>query len=227
MPNQLSHVRIAVHPKVYVKDPLSSELGEQILTTSLQMIDELGLEQFTFRKLAARIGTTESAVYRYFENKHKLLLYYMTWYWGWLEYQLAFGTVNINDASERLERAIRIITSPSRIGVNQLFDEDLLMRVVVAESPKAYLTKQVDDENKEGFFIGLKQVASRVSDMIKEVAPKYPNAKSLSSLVLQSHLDERFFHEHLPSLSDTKNDADNMCRFFSDLIFNTIKPWSK
>ncbi|TVR40091.1 MAG: TetR/AcrR family transcriptional regulator [Cryomorphaceae bacterium] len=227
MPNQLSHVRIAVHPKVYVKDPLSSELGEQILTTSLLMIDELGLEQFTFRKLAARIGTTESAVYRYFENKHKLLLYYMSWYWGWLEYQLAFGTVNINDAAERLKRAINIITAPSRISINQVFDEDLLMRVVVAESPKAYLTKQVDDENKEGFFVGLKQVAGRISEMISEVAPGYPYPRTLSSTLLQSHLDQRFFHAHLPSLSDAKAHPGNMFEFYTDMIFNTIKPWSR
>lgn len=227
MPNQLSHVRIAVHPKAYVKDPLSSELGEQILTTSLLMIDELGLEQFTFRKLAARIGTTESAVYRYFENKHKLLLYYMSWYWGWLEYQLAFGTVNINDAAERLKRAINIITAPSRISINQVFDEDLLMRVVVAESPKAYLTKQVDDENKEGFFVGLKQVAGRISEMISEVAPGYPYPRTLSSTLLQSHLDQRFFHAHLPSLSDAKAHPGNMFEFYTDMIFNTIKPWSR
>ena len=38
------------------------------------------VEEFTFRKLAQKINTTEASVYRYFENKHRLLIYILAWY---------------------------------------------------------------------------------------------------------------------------------------------------
>lgn len=39
------------------------------------MIYKTGYEAFTFKKLAEDIGTTEAGIYRYFENKYKLLVY--------------------------------------------------------------------------------------------------------------------------------------------------------
>ena len=58
-----------------------------INTTFLNMV-EIGFESFTFKKLAAKIESTEASVYRYFENKHKLLIYLVSWYWNWVEYRL-------------------------------------------------------------------------------------------------------------------------------------------
>ena len=37
------------------------------------MIDALGFEDFTFKKLGQEIGSNESSVYRYFDSKHKLI----------------------------------------------------------------------------------------------------------------------------------------------------------
>jgi AcrR family transcriptional regulator len=225
MPNRLKNVRIDVSTKVFVKDPYSSGLGIQIITHALPMIDSLGMEMFTFRKLAAEIGTTESAVYRYFDNKHKLLLYYVSWYWGWVGYNLAFGTMNINDPEERLERAVKIITSGLEPLENSPFEIDVLLRVVVAESSKAYLTKQVDDENKEGLFTEFKNLMNRVSELITSVAPEYPYAHSLASLFIESHLNQIYFSEHLPALSDLGGSAQKRYEFYRQLIFNTILPW--
>ena len=56
------------------------------------MIDQLGFEQFTFKKLARAIGSTEASVYRYFDNKHRLLTYLIAWYWKWMEYQINYRT---------------------------------------------------------------------------------------------------------------------------------------
>lgn len=227
MPDRLRSVQIHVSAKVFVKDPHSSELGLQIIQRALPMIDELGMELFTFRKLAAEIGTTESAVYRYFENKHKLLLYYVSWYWGLVDYNLAFGTANISNAQDRLARAIQIITTSLKNLDNSPFELIVLQRVVVAESSKAYLTKQVDDENKEGLFVEFKQVMQRLSELISDVSPKYPFSHSLASLFVESHLNQVYFAEHLPSLSDLGNDRESRNEFYSDLIFKTIEPWQQ
>ncbi len=108
-------VRISINDKLYVKDPESSNLGKRIVEKSILMINDMGFESFTFKKLGQKIGSNESSIYRYFENKHKLLLYLASWYWGWLEYQLVFATISIPDANAKLERAIEIMTQATEI----------------------------------------------------------------------------------------------------------------
>ena len=110
MEHLLQSVKISINEKIYVKDPESSDLGRRIIQNSILMIDEMGFESFTFKKLGAKIGSNESSIYRYFENKHKLLLYLTSWYWGWLEYQLVFATNGIKDEREKLAAAVEIVT---------------------------------------------------------------------------------------------------------------------
>ena len=59
-------VKIRMNQKLFVKDPESTELGRKIIKESIFLIHQLGFEQFTFRKLADRIGSTEPAIYKYF-----------------------------------------------------------------------------------------------------------------------------------------------------------------
>ena len=110
MEQLLKSVKIAINENIYVKDPESSDLGKRIIEESILMINEVGFESFTFKKLGIRIKSNESSIYRYFENKHKLLLYLTSWYWGWLEYQLVFATNGIQNPGEKLEKAIEIVT---------------------------------------------------------------------------------------------------------------------
>lgn len=227
MPQELLHLRIEVSDKVFLKNPQSSPLGKDILKQGLEMIDTLGMEGFTFRKLAADIGTTESAIYRYFENKHKLLLYYVEWYWAWLEYQVAFGTVNLPSAHMKLERAIEIVTKNACSSIAQDFDMTVLQRVVVAESSKSYLTKMVDKENRDGLFVHYKAICRRFGRLINEAAPGYPFAHSLASLFIESRLGQIYFAEHLPSLSEVGSDESLRYNFFKALIFNTLAEWLK
>ncbi len=227
MPNQLIHVRIDVSGKVFLKDPCSSILGKQILESGLPMIIELGMEGFTFRKLAQLIGTTESAIYRYFENKHKLLLYYVSWYWGWLEYNLAFGTANVALPEIKLETAIRILTGSLPPMHNAPFNLTQLQEVVISESSKAYLTKEVDDENRDGLFVQFKNLCARVSSIIQELAPEYPYAHSLTSLFIESYLDQLFFKAHLSSLTDLHKSEDASFEFYKEIIFSSLERWRK
>jgi len=97
MEHLLQTVTIKINEKIFLKDPESSDLGKRIVENSILMISEMGFECFTFKKLGIKIGSNESSIYRYFENKHKLLLYLTSWYWGWLEYQLVFATNGISD----------------------------------------------------------------------------------------------------------------------------------
>jgi AcrR family transcriptional regulator len=91
----LSNIKITINEKLYVKDPETSELGRNILKNSIELIDKIGFEAFTFKKLGEQIQSNESSIYRYFENKHKLLMYLSSWYWSWMEYRLLLSLIHI------------------------------------------------------------------------------------------------------------------------------------
>ena len=67
------NIKIVLNEGLYVKEPQDSELGRKIIKHSILLIDKLGFESFTFKKLANEIQSTEASIYRYFENKHLLL----------------------------------------------------------------------------------------------------------------------------------------------------------
>ena len=96
---------------LYLKDPTSSDLGHKILSGSISLISSLGFEKFTFKKLAQEIDTTEASIYRYFESKHKILLYLINWYWSCMWFRIHMGTQNIMDAEVRLKNCIHILTA--------------------------------------------------------------------------------------------------------------------
>ena len=73
MERLIHSIRIGINDKIYLKDPESSDLGKRIIEQSILMIDEMGFESFTFRKLGEQIKSNESSIKRYFENKPKLL----------------------------------------------------------------------------------------------------------------------------------------------------------
>lgn len=219
----LQSVRIVVNDKIFLKDPESSELGKRIIEQSIHLIHEIGFESFTFRKLGARIGSTESSVYRYFESKHKLLIYLTSWYWGWLEYQLVFSTNNIPSPREKLEKAIEILTRATEEDSSfSHINEILLNKIVINENSKAYLTKEVDRDNKEGYFGIYKRLVNRMTEMIKEVNPDYPYPSSLASTVLDGSLHQYFLKDHFRSITDC-TDNISPTDYFKHLVFNTIQ----
>jgi len=222
MKHLMQAIKIEVNKKTYVKDPESSDLGKRIVEHSILMMHEIGFDAFTFKKLGDRIGSNESSIYRYFENKHKLLLYLTSWYWGWLEYQFVFATNSIADPTEKLQKAIEIITQPVVFDVSfSHIDEVLLNDVIINEYSKSYLTKEVDDENKEGYFEIYKRMVMRISEMITVLNPGYPYPSSLASTLLEGSLHQYFLTQHFPSLTNC-NDEITPTEYFNHLIFNSI-----
>jgi len=223
MEELLNKVRIEVNDKIYLKDPESSELGRKIINGSLALIDEVGFEGFTFKKLGGKISSPEASIYRYFESKHKLLLYITSWYWGWMEYKVVLNTANIESPTERLLISIQLLTENivADSGRN-VIDTELLHRIVVTESSKAYLTKLVDDENREGVFMSYKSIVARVSDMILEINPDYRYPHMLVSTVIEGAHHQRFFAEHLPRLTDVVSGEDAITSFYQKMVLNTV-----
>jgi AcrR family transcriptional regulator len=213
----LSNISITVNPKLFVKNPETSDLGKKIIQKSILLIDEIGFENFTFKKLGEQIGSNESSIYRYFESKHKLLLYLSSWYWGWLEYRMLISTTNIIDPMEKLKRAITIVTEKIEDDSTTLhINESILNKIIIAEFTKTLLTKEVDEENKEGYFLVYKRVINRIIDIIQEVNPEYAYAKSLSSSIVEGSLHQHFLKDHLKTITNC-NENNSPTQFYIDL----------
>lgn len=218
-------VAIQVDDKYYLKDPSSSVLGRRIVGQSILLLDEMGLEAFTFRKLAERIGTTEASVYRYFPNKQRLLLYLAAWYWAWMEYRVHLATANVPDPVERLRRALAELTRPiRRDDTVPDVDEAALYRVVVSESSKAYMNREVDADNREGLFRGYKRLCRGVAGIVTEIDPTYPYPVALVSTIVESSHMQRFFAEHLPSLTEVSAGprGTSATEFLTDLAMRAL-----
>jgi len=223
MQDILSNIIISVNDKLYVKNPETSDLGKKIIEQSILLIDEIGFENFTFKKLGEKINSNESSIYRYFESKHKLMLYLSSWYWGWMEYKLVFATNNLANPMEKLIKAIAIVTEKVEDDSNTLhINESILNKIIIQEFTKTLLTKEVDEENKEGFFIVYKRIINRIIEFISEVNPNYTFAKSLASTVVEGALHQHFLKEHLKTITNC-NETNTVTDFYIDLVAKTLK----
>lgn len=223
MQNLLANIKIQVNPKTYVKDPETTDLGKNIIQNSILLIDEIGFEEFTFKKLGEKIGSNESSIYRYFENKHKLLVYLSSWYWTWIEYRLVFSTNNIENKIEKLKKAIAIVTE-TILDDNKTehINEAILNKIIIEEFTKTLYSKHVDKENKEGFFMIYKQVNYRIEKMILDINPEYPYAKTLVSSIIEGSLHQHFLKNHLKTLTNC-NEKVSPSNFYIHLIDNLLK----
>jgi hypothetical protein len=145
-----------------------------------------------------------------------------------MEYRISFETYNIEDPVHKLEVALKIITEEKDHDVNfPDVDEPALQRIVIAESDKTYLTKQVDEINKEGLFRGYKSLCKMIGALVSEIKPDYPYPHSLISTALEASNQQIFFAKHLPTLCDFSEAADPFpaCyEFIKSFVFNSINP---
>jgi len=217
------HIQIEIGPELYSKNPDSSALGQKIISNSIALIHEIGFENFTFRKLGKLINSNESSIYRYFENKHTLLVYLTSWYWSWIEYRLLFATTNIASPNVRLEKSIQILTQ--QVKEDNSFgyiNEVLLSEIIFSESIKAYHTKNVDEENKRGCFKAYIGVVQRVSNIVLEIKPNYKYPHMLISTVIEGAHQQNYFAEHLPKLTDSGKNDETITDFYTKMVFNFL-----
>ncbi len=223
MESLLSSLKINVSDCLYIKDPESSELGQNILSKSIALIDELGIENFNFKKLGQAIHSNESSIYRYFENKYKLLQYLSALYWGILEYRLVIETNAVEDHQKKLLKAIRVLTlAPQNISYYSNLDQLKLRNIVISEFTKSYHHKHVDSDNDDGNFKNYKRLNLRLVEMIKAVKPDYMFPKSLACQITEGALQQYFMQRHFNALVDG-NDSEQVYSFFKDITINVLK----
>ncbi len=219
-------LQIKMNEKLFLRDPEQTELGKKIIQHSIQLIHKNGFEAFTFKKLAKEIGTTEAGIYRYFENKHRLLIYITAWYWSWLEYQVTFHTNNISDPAVKLKMVIKLLATTVQDDIStRHVDEGILHQIIITEGSKAYLTKRVSEDNKDQLFKPYKDLCAVIGNIILECSPKYKYPKSLASTIIEMAHFQNFFMKNLPSLTDFGKNKDeaNIILFLENLVFSSIK----
>jgi hypothetical protein len=151
-----------------------------------------------------------------------LLLYLSSWYWAWIEYRLVFETNNINNPKEKLYKAIAIVTEKIEDDSDTLhINEATLNKIIIAEFTKTLLTKEIDEENKIGFFLVYKRVINRIIDMIIEVNPEYGFAKSLASSIVEGALHQHFLKDHLKTITNC-NESLSPTDFYINILEKTL-----
>ena len=218
-------LQIKMNEALFLRNPEQSELGKKIIRHSIELIYKNGFEAFTFKKLAVDIGTTEAGVYRYFENKHRLLLYIVAWYWSWLEYQINYHTNNIIDPEIKLKLVIKLLaTTVKDDEKTSHVNESLLHQIVISEGSKAYLTKHVTEDNKHHFFKPYKDLCAVIGNLLLEYNPKYEYPKSLASTIIEIAHFQNFFMHNLPSLTDFGQNKDEakITSFLDDFVFASL-----
>ena len=220
--------RIELNERLYIRDPQATDLGKKIIKHSILLLDEIGFEAFTFKKLAIRMHSTEASVYRYFENKHLLLLYLVSWFWEWVHYLIDINTKNADDPRQQLKIIISTLVFASKENPSiEYVNESILHRLIISEGSKAYHTKAVDDENKEGLFRNYETLVNKVSNVISNIQPDFDYPRTLASNLFEMANSHIYFAQHLPNLTDiTVEDEDysqveEMLHFFAFSLLHT------
>ena len=212
--------------RICLKNPQFSELGKRIVLKSIELINRVGIENFTFKKLAEEIQSNEASIYRYFENKHNLLVYLLSIYWEILNLKIRFNIQNLTDAKEKINKIISVLTDVrTAIPHVKNFDLKTLHEIVISESAKAYLTKNIEREINEGFFISHKKIILTLSAIFQEANPAYEFPKALAVNLLETTYEQIYFSKHLGSFTelDEKGMSTNTVeRFLETIIFSVL-----
>lgn len=208
----------------YLKDPQGSELGINILKASIELIEEMGIEDFTFKKLSIQIESTEASVYRYFESKHQLLLYLYSWYWGWKMMEIDRATHFISNDFEKLLTALELlIQQENKTSFAFSFSYEKLRNLIEKEGFKSFLTKKVDDENQLGAFDNYKKIVALLSSWVVATKPDFQFPNMLITTIIEGAHLQHFFGNHLQKLTNHSTANDNVATFYKQLVHSLLQ----
>jgi hypothetical protein len=108
------NIQVKINNKIYIKDTGSSDRGKSIVESSIEKTYDIGMEAFSFKKRVIELRAAECTIYHYYENKHKLLINNVSWFWDSLEYEIVLKSININDPIEKLKNTLEVICNPQK-----------------------------------------------------------------------------------------------------------------
>jgi len=202
-------ITISVSSDTYLRNPLDTELGRNIISHGIDLMSETGFQCFNFKQLASSMKSTEASVYRYFENKHMLLVYLTSWYWEYLDYLIMLNTRNVDDSKKRLRIAIKTIVD----GANDDKQVDYinikrLHKIIVEQSSKVTHSKKLLNCNKPNLFVNFEHLNDNLSKMILSCDPEFKYPSALATNLLKMAIDHTYYAEHLCTVTEITNCMD-------------------
>jgi AcrR family transcriptional regulator len=204
-----AHIHLKPDPVLHLRDPEGTRLGQAILSEGLVLMNELGLEAFTFKKLAARIDSTEVSLYKYFPNKQRLLQYYFQLYWLWLRQVCGRHAERSVDPLGTVRSVVDALCGvwPKDVPTAQL-DPHALRLLVIEEGMKSYLHKNVDADNARRLFLPYKALSAFIAECLVAYRKDVPMPRSFATTIIEMAHSLPFAMEHLPSLTELSNKKD-------------------
>lgn len=206
-------------PELALRDT-NTPVGARILADGLPLMTELGLEGFTFKKLAERAACTEMTVYHYFANKQRLLQYYDQMYWLWLATHCQQEGRHLKDPVERLRGDIAAISGIWPFdAMAGPFNPSALRQLVVNEGSKSFLHKDVDADNEMRLFKPYKDLCGHIAGELKACSPRLKHPRTFATTLVDMAHSLEFAMHHLPALTElsAKKDRKQLAAFLIDL----------
>lgn len=220
-------IKFVLSKHLYLKDPQESKYGKRLLMHSIELMDQIGLESFTFKKLALEMQSVEASIYRYFENKHKLLIYLSCWYWEWMHYLIDINTLNITDPEEQLRLSIhQLLNASNQSNMTEYINENLLHKLLVVEGVKTFHHHDIDDKNDQGIFKSRTDLVQKIAQIVDGITSDFNYSRTLASTIVDMAVNQIYYSEHLPQLSSLENSDSKLIQLeeiINHLTFSCIK----
>lgn len=221
-------ITISVSSETYLRNPMETELGRNIISHGIDLMSETGFQCFNFKQLAASMKSTEASVYRYFENKHMLLVYLTSWYWEYLDYLIMINTRNVDNSKKRLRIAIKTIVDGANDDTQvEYINIKRLHKIIVEQSSKVTHSKKVLNCNKTNLFANFEQLNDNLSKMILSCDSEFKYPSALATNLLKMAIDHTYYAEHLCTVTEItncmatkKNQLEDMLLYFVGRLLN-------
>ena len=223
----MSYLLFNLSDKLYLRDPQKSSVGQAIIRHSALLIDRYGFDNITFKKIAEDVDSTEATIYRYFENKFRLLQYLIVWHWTSVNFQMDYHLNNIAGPRDKLKICLQVLAGTRKPVNDTIIDQHALNRVVIAEFDKLCLSKSIDNDYEAGLLDPFNETCQRIAALVKQINPEYPFPHSLISTAITAARHQIYFSKHLPLLCDIRNDErtlnDKLYQFLEGFVLTTIR----
>ncbi|MGV9013679.1 MAG: TetR/AcrR family transcriptional regulator [Flavobacteriales bacterium] len=205
----MAHYHLVPEPSLHLRDPAASAIGGRILSEGLALMNDIGLEAFTFKKLTEHAGCTEATIYKYFPNKQRLLQYYFQLYWMWLDTHCQQEGRSLADPWARVQGDIRALCGLwSKDAMAAQLDPVDLRALVLVEGSKSFLHRNVDEDNKLKLFKPYKDLCAHIASELKACDHKCKFPRSFATTLIEMAHSLEFAMVHLPALTELRPGGD-------------------
>jgi hypothetical protein len=142
-----------------------------------------------------------------------------------MEFLVTFKLENVSDKKEKLKNIVYLLTHELSESASQFdYNKKFLNQIVITESSKVYLVKEVAEINKNEVFKPYKDLCSKIAEVITQYNSSYKYPRSLSTTLIETSHHQQYFSVNLPRLTDisSKNNAEYTSQFIEELLFKVL-----